>query len=115
MLRPGQSLSIGFPLVQSAEIDGTVRIHDIQKETTSDASNVLVELIDSANSVVQAVRTSYDGFYLFDQVKPGGYQVRISPDQLIRLKLESPDIHDVALSGNGDIRSGMDFLLIARE
>lgn len=114
-LRPGQSLSLDFPLVQSAEIDGTVRIYDEEKDITTDASNVIVELLDESDQLIKKARTSFDGFYLFDEVLPGQYQLKISPQQLARLGLETEQQYEVLLGSNGDVKSGFDFLLTIKK
>lgn len=110
-LRPGQAYHFEFPLAQSAEIDGTVWLLDEKATEPKPASNVMVELIGEDGEIVKSGRSSYDGFYLLDQIIPGEYTLRISPQQLQRLNLQVDAEIDLSLNGNGDIKTGMDFQL----
>ncbi|MCG8463397.1 MAG: carboxypeptidase-like regulatory domain-containing protein, partial [Xanthomonadales bacterium] len=110
-LRPGQTYHFEFPLAQSAEIDGTVWLQDENSDEAKPASNVVVELLGEDGTIVKSGRSSYDGFYLFDQIVPGHYTLRISPQQLQRLNLQVDAEFDLMLNGNGDIKTGMDFQL----
>lgn len=108
-LRSGQYRHFDFPVVQSSEVDGTVWI--LGSNEPKPAANVVVELVGEDGTVVKSERSSYDGFYLMDKVRPGTYKLRISPEQLQRLNLQVDAEFDLLLEGNGDIKTGLDFEL----
>jgi hypothetical protein len=61
--------------------------------------------------VVQEVKSEFDGFYLFQLVPLGRYSVRISPEQVERLNLKTPEPQEVVVEGTEAVISGLDFLL----
>lgn len=61
--------------------------------------------------VVQEVKSEFDGFYLFQMVPLGRYLIRISPEQVERLNLKTPEPQEVVIEGSEAVQSGMDFLL----
>ncbi len=107
--RPGLTSFLNFPVVTTGEIDGTIYLVD--RDATKAVSNVLIQLVDSTGTVLQEVKSAYDGFYLFARVSPGAYSVRISPEQAERLQLLSPQIEPVTIAGEDNIISGVDVLL----
>lgn len=109
-LHPGQSQSLDFPLVQSAEVDGTAWIQLRGKEKP--ASNVQIQLVNNDGQIVKEVRTAYDGFYVIDRVIPGSYRLRLAAQQLERLNLIAQEEHEIELARNGDLQSGLDFHLV---
>lgn len=107
--RPGTPIKIAFGLSPTGEIDGTVYIHRYGQ--IKQASNVHIELLNSQGDIVQDTRTAYDGFYLFDNITPGEYTIRISPEQTARLGFQPTQTHNVSIKGNSGIISGVDFTL----
>jgi len=65
----------------------------------------------AAGEVVQSIKTEYDGFYLFSKVPPGRYIVRVSPQQIKRLKLVPPPEREVLVGKAGTIESNLNFVL----
>jgi hypothetical protein len=100
--RGGKAWNVDFPVVATGEIDGTVRLGKMP------LSNVRLQILDAGGNVVQEARSQYDGFYLFQAVLPGRYQLRIDPVQAARLRLLLPPPRDILL-GPGEVRSGLDW------
>ena len=70
-------------------------------------------MVAADGNVVKRVRTEGDGFYLFEQVAPGSYSIRIEPEQANRLGIALTGDGMVTASPEGDIvRRDLD---IARE
>lgn len=77
--------NIYFPVSRVGEISGYV-VNEKTPGTINPASNVEFELIDKNNDkVFQTVKSGYDGYYIFEMIPFGKYQVRVSPDQERRI------------------------------
>jgi hypothetical protein len=101
--------AVDFPVVLTGEVDGTVFLQ--QGEGRRAVSNVRVQLVDGQGTVVQEVRSQFDGFYLFERLRPGSYSIRIEPGQLERLQLQ-PRIDTAQIElHSGDILRGLDIVL----
>jgi hypothetical protein len=71
--RPGVPVIIELPLVSAGEISG-----NLQREGGKILSGVDIELIDKSGRVVKTTRSEYDGFFLFEFVPYGSYQLRVA-------------------------------------
>jgi hypothetical protein len=71
--RPGVPFLLELPLVAAGEIAGT-----LQSENGSALGGVEIELIDAKSQMVKATRSEYDGFFLFEGVPYGQYQLRLA-------------------------------------
>lgn len=74
VLRQGTKPFIEFPLYMTGTIDGTVRYPD-----GTPVPGTIVQLLDRNGNLLQEVPTLFDGFYVFEFVRPGTYKVRLSP------------------------------------
>jgi len=72
--RPGVPNIIELPLVSAGEISGS-----LQREGGKPLSGVDIELLDRNGRAIKATRTEYDGFFLFEFVPYGTYQIRVAP------------------------------------
>lgn len=113
--RPGHTQKMLFPIVVTGEIDGTVFLE--KDGETKGIGNARVELVDrtTTNSdnpvVIATARSASDGFYLFSNVIPGEYELKISSLQLSERNLECKSSYSVSISPKGDVIYGKDFLL----
>lgn len=71
--RPGIPTVIELPLVSAGEISGS-----LQREGGKPLSGVDIELVDMKGRAVKSTRTEYDGFFLFEFVPYGTYQLRVA-------------------------------------
>ncbi|MCZ6771865.1 MAG: SPOR domain-containing protein, partial [Proteobacteria bacterium] len=106
--RPGVVGIAEFPVIATAEIDGTV--YQQSGDSRHKVSNVIVQLVDQKGKVVKEVKSAFDGFYIFDFMLPGRYRLRIDPDQMQRLKLNAPPPRDISLKPE-DLVNGEDFVI----
>jgi hypothetical protein len=111
--RPGVFALIDIPVVSSGEIDGTV--YRRQGKWANEVSDVVVQLVDTSGNLIREVKSAFDGFYLFDFVKPGKYTVRINPDQMTRLNIAQPPSKATHIKGAGSIARDIDFVLSAMQ
>lgn len=110
--RPGQRLSIDFPVSNTGEIDGFVYLEKDGEK--SPVNKVELELVNKDGEVVKSEKSTYDGFYLFLKVLPGDYILRVAPGQVERFNLAQPEEKTIAIGREGDILNGEDFVLRAR-
>lgn len=110
--RPGKAKKVDFPLVLTGEIDGTVYLRE--NGTPRGIGNAVVEILNDRGEVVAATRSASDGFYVLAGIKPGQYQVRISPTQTTELRLATDDVLSVTMPSDPDFISGIDFHLRRR-
>lgn len=108
LTRPGVGWTADFPVVATGEVDGTVYLR--QGEARRAVANVVLELVGRAGEIVQQVASQYDGFYLFEKVRPGTYSLRVASEQLTRLGFAAPPADEITLDG-GEVRSGVDLVL----
>ncbi|MFT5896967.1 MAG: hypothetical protein ACI8VW_003851, partial [bacterium] len=97
------------PLVRTAELEGHVVVV-ADGGGNNPVSRALVSLKTPDGDVVAQRRTAFDGFYLFDGIEPGIYQVSLE-EPLGKRLLNGPGSVTV-VSSNGVIR-GLDFALRA--
>ncbi len=102
-LRQGTKPFIDIPLILTGSIDGTVRLPD-----GSAASGLIIQLINQSGEVVQDAPTLFDGFYVFEFVKPGTYTVRVSPSHKVFVQPKT-----VTVSSSDLFAYGVDFTLSA--
>lgn len=108
--RAGQTVTLPFPVMISSEIDGTVYLED--KNGRNPAANVALQLLDRSGAIVREVRTAFDGFYLFDLLIPGDYTLRVAPEQVSRLSLQSPKPKPASLGADGESFVTIDWTLL---
>jgi hypothetical protein len=71
--RPGIAMKIELPLVSAGEVDGTL-VDDAGKSL----EGIELELVDAAGVVLLRSKTEFDGFFLFESVPYGQYEIRVA-------------------------------------
>ena len=107
--RPGRVSLVDFPVIVTGEIDGMVYAR--QGGAIMEVADVAMELVDEEGKTVAQTRSAFDGFFLFELVKPGRYTVQVSKEQLQRLGLLATGRKTVEILGDGTIASGLQFTL----
>jgi len=107
--RPGKVQVIDFPVVMTAEIDGTVYLMDGTYKRG--IGNAKLQLVDANGKVVGETKSSSDGYYIIPNVIPGRYTLRIEPEQLKGIGLNPDRIADVEINPKADFVNGIDFTL----
>jgi len=74
--RPGKVQTIDFPVVLTAEIDGTTYL-------TIDGhrrgiGNAKLQLVDTNGKIIGETVSASDGYYIMPNVRPGRYRLRIA-------------------------------------
>ncbi len=78
--RAGRTAVLDFPVYETAQLDGT--ISQSLGKLSQPLARVKVELMAQDGSTVRATTTEFDGYYLFENVKPGTYTVRLADPAL---------------------------------
>ena len=107
--RPGQAMLLDFPVFNSGEIDGTVYFE--RKGEIVPAGRVKVEVVDDRNRVIKTTTTEYDGFFVISKIPLGSYRIRVSPKQVVELKLAATNEPAFEISAEDQFISGVDFIL----
>lgn len=107
--RPGATTITDFPVVVTGEVDGIVYLR--QAGENFEVADVALRLLDESGETVSEVRSAFDGFFLFESVRPGRYTVRVDAGQMQRLNLIASDARTVEIEGDGTIVSGVKFVL----
>jgi hypothetical protein len=80
--RPGVVTRIALPLVATGEVEGTVLGAD-----GAGREGIDLELVDRHGAIRVRARSDFDGFFLFETVPYGQYQLRIAPEAAATLGL----------------------------
>lgn len=108
--RKGQVTQVIFPVIETGEIDGTTYV--VQNGQKKPVSDVDIQLVDVLGKVVSREKSEYDGFYVFTDIVPGSYTIRVSPEQLERLGFMQPrDQKQIIVSSENLVINGIETLL----
>jgi hypothetical protein len=107
--RPGLVQVLDFPVAATADIDGTVYLWE--GPTRRAVGDAVVELVDAAGQVVQRVRSASDGFFTMPQVLPGDYRLRVSAEQVTKLRLQDNAERSLKIGPDSDFVNGQDLEL----
>lgn len=67
--------------------------------------------MDQNDRVVITTTTAYDGFYVLSNVPVGKYSLRVAPEQLAELQLQTSEPLQVEVTTKELFVSGADFVL----
>lgn len=100
-LRPGAPLRLAFPVIETGAVDGT-----IYRADGRGASNIALILRNQAGEIIQTTHSAHDGYYNFDFVPRGQYQIATAPAYEF-----DPVARDVTLAGEEIFQFGFDLSL----
>lgn len=90
LLRPGVAQDVEIPVVETGVIDGSAYF-----ENGNPIPGLKMQLVSGHGEVLGETMTSFDGFFVFEFVKPGSYIVRSDPQLNVvvppRTVIVSPD------------------------
>ncbi len=107
--RPGVATLIELPLVAAGEVDGT-----LMAEGGRPLSGVKLELLDPKGRVTAATISEFDGFFLFQKVPYGRYQLRIGAESAAALNLD-PVIRQPAALGRDNPTASLGIVAARRQ
>lgn len=109
--RPGLMEVLIVPVVTAGEIEGTVRFSSSIFNPSVEQGRVPMLLTNLTTGETYNKETSFDGFYLFNTVPPGDYQLEINPDFLEKRELSSRSPIKLTIDHRGTLLMGMNFEL----
>ncbi len=107
--RPGHVDMVDIPVVTTGEIDGTLYMESKTGEKRP-LKHMPVQLVDKSGTVVQNIKSEYDGFYLFMKVPPGDYFVRLDPAYEKNLDGDKLSPIPVEIGNDGTVAAGVDLV-----
>ncbi|GAC35487.1 SPOR domain-containing protein [Paraglaciecola polaris] len=112
--RAGHLDVLDFPVVQSGELEGVVYVSNASGGEEV-ATYAPIRLYDSKGNEVNSTVTQFDGYYLFTDLLPDKYKMRIEGSYLDKKNLRAGKAVEVSLASAGEIVNGADFTLQERE
>ncbi|MGE3623111.1 MAG: hypothetical protein AB7H77_04460 [Bdellovibrionales bacterium] len=110
--RPGDVAKLDIPVISTSEIDGTVSIVD-EKGTRWQIPEIIVELQDAGGNLIKRVKSEFDGFYVFDKVRPGEYLITVPQEALAPYHAELVEPLHIVIGKEADFHGGNDIVLKA--
>jgi len=106
---PGGHVTLEFPVTFSGDIEGTV----YARTTAGDVPlrNIGLELVDLSQRSIRKTVSEFDGYYLFQEIPPGWYEIHVIPETLTRKNLRLPPPVAAVVPPEGGVSDGNDFLL----
>lgn len=104
--RPGSYAVVNFPLVRTAELEGYIKVAVNGGQMPVSRALVFLKLPDG--EVVTQTRTAFDGFFLFEGIEPGDYQISLE-SPLEKRVLKRPT--KVTVASNSGVIGGLDYTL----
>jgi hypothetical protein len=104
----GSYVELDFPIRLAGEIDGTVYIERRGHRTTR--RNLKLELVDAQGSVVETIRSDFDGYFLFQGVLPAQYRIRVKEGSITDTRIRLPEIV-LQVPVDGGAVSGLELIL----
>lgn len=80
-LRQGRMPNVGFPVVETGAIDGTI----YSSNDGTPVQGIRLQLVNEKGEIVALTEAAYDGFYTFEFVKPGTYTVQVDPSYQVNV------------------------------
>jgi hypothetical protein len=106
---PGAHLALEFPVTYSGDIEGTIFVQTPAGRTP--LRNVGLELLDLKHRTVKTTVSEFDGYYLFQGIPPGWYEVHVIESSLARRNLRATPPLAAAVPVDGGVVAGNDFVL----
>ena len=106
---PGGHVALEFPVTFSGDIEGTVYARTPAGDVP--LRNIGLELVDLSQRSIRRTVSEFDGYYLFQEIPPGWYEIHVIPETLERKNLRLPAPVAASVPPEGGVSDGNDFLL----
>ncbi len=106
----GGVVDLEFPVTYSGEIEGDVMAQTIGGEIP--ARHIGLELINSHGERIMTTVSEFDGYFLFQEVPPGWYEIRVLPHALKRRHVKAPAPIAMQIPAEGGVSAGHMIILL---
>ncbi|MDK1287434.1 SpaA isopeptide-forming pilin-related protein [Pseudoalteromonas umbrosa] len=110
--RKGFIAYLEYPVVHAGELEGMVFKKDADGHETP-LAYAEIELVDKEHKVVATVKSAYDGYYVFSDIRPGYYQARVKKQSASNV-IQAKKV-EVVLSNQGDVLLEVDLVVETAE
>lgn len=107
--RKGYVETVELPVVKAGEVEGVIYLKNVAGGSDV-APYIMLNLVDKNEKIVASTRSEYDGYYLFTNVKPGSYSLKVDENYIDRRGLKTAN-RNLNFSSDGDVIAGVDFVL----
>jgi len=108
--RRGLIQQFDIPVVKGGELDGS--IYWLNADGVEQvAPHVRLNLVDANGDVIATTRSEYDGYYLFDKILPGTYQIYVDTSAGLHRGMVPERFKEVRISNRGDLITDVDLVL----
>jgi len=90
--KQGAFTQVAIPIIYAGEVEGEVYLKGEDSEDARPAFKADIELVDSDGKVVATKKTEPDGYFLFERVRIGRYNLRLSKEYLRRYQSHSEGV-----------------------
>jgi hypothetical protein len=113
--RPGLVKTVLIPIVTAGEIEGSVSYAPNLFNKAMEQGRVPLLLTNLQNGKNYTRETAFDGFYLFEKIPPGKYQLDIQPAFLQQKGLKTRNPIGIEVGANGTLIMGANFELYPQD
>jgi hypothetical protein len=106
--RAGVTAEIALPVIKTSELDGSVYLEEAEGAVNSApeaVSGLKIFLLDEKGNKVAESTSEFDGYFMFEKIKPNKYFLVVSEDQLSQLSLEQQAMVEVSVGKDQDYYS----------
>jgi len=107
---PGETKTLEFPVVTTGEIDGTL-FERKEDGSLTPLRNREIVLYDESGHEIDRIKSEYDGFYLFEKVLPGDYEVELAREDSGQSQSAAGSIGHALIGSDGTVINGLDFVI----
>ncbi len=100
--RPGVTTNLAFPVLQTAEVDGTIFLQGSTTSGDGTISGMKVFLIDDEGNRIAEATSEFDGYFMFERVVAGRYFLIASETQLNNLGLKQLSKPELTITNEDD-------------
>jgi hypothetical protein len=108
--RRGLLQQFDIPVVKGGELDGVIYIRD-EEGAEQATPYVRLSLVNADGDVISRTRSEYDGYYLFEKILPGSYQIRVDTSTGRQRGTTPERLKQVNISNRGDLIIDVDLVL----
>lgn len=98
--RGGRLQAADYPVVALGAVEGTVAFAD--GNDARPVASVRLHMLDDKGQIIAESRSESDGYYVFEEVRPGAYTITLDPSQAGALDLCLAQAERVAIGFAGD-------------